>query len=152
MHSLRAKLCHCWYCIRIVPFYFSQKHVSFVRRWEIPRADKNSRKFHGLQLWGSVQAVHQQPAYWGLGGGSIHTAHPSSKMDSLVNNWNLWDLNKTLLGHSLLLLLLLQLYNFVRFCEMLLKSPCKVKKIHLLTTQDDVSFPHLSACANTYIS
>lgn len=32
-----------------------------------------------------------------------------------------------------------QLYNFVRFCEMLLKSPCKVKKIHLLTTQDDTN-------------
>ncbi|KAM3608089.1 uncharacterized protein V6R79_018951 [Siganus canaliculatus] len=31
-----------------------------------------------------------------------------------------------------------QLYNFLRFCEMLLKASCKVKKIHLLTTQDDV--------------
>ncbi|XP_029967472.1 MIT domain-containing protein 1 [Salarias fasciatus] len=30
-----------------------------------------------------------------------------------------------------------QLYNFLRFCEMLLKSPCKVKKIHLLTSQDE---------------
>ncbi|KAI3356378.1 hypothetical protein L3Q82_017604, partial [Scortum barcoo] len=30
-----------------------------------------------------------------------------------------------------------QLYNFLRFCEMLLKSSCKVKKIHLLTTQDE---------------
>ncbi|KAG7467501.1 hypothetical protein MATL_G00154210 [Megalops atlanticus] len=30
-----------------------------------------------------------------------------------------------------------QLYNFLRFCEMLLKAPCKVKKIHLLTSQDD---------------
>ncbi|XP_029386663.1 MIT domain-containing protein 1 isoform X2 [Echeneis naucrates] len=31
-----------------------------------------------------------------------------------------------------------QLYNFVRFCEMLLKAPCKVKMIHLLTSQDEV--------------
>lgn len=31
-----------------------------------------------------------------------------------------------------------QLYNFVRFCEMLLKAPCKVKRIHLLTSQDEV--------------
>ncbi|KAM8749264.1 MIT domain-containing protein 1 [Acanthopagrus latus] len=30
-----------------------------------------------------------------------------------------------------------QLYNFLRFCEMLLKAPCKVKTIHLLTTQDE---------------
>lgn len=30
-----------------------------------------------------------------------------------------------------------QLYNFLRFCEMLLKAPCKVKKINLLTSQDD---------------
>ncbi|XP_073329789.1 MIT domain-containing protein 1 isoform X2 [Pagrus major] len=30
-----------------------------------------------------------------------------------------------------------QLYNFLRFCEMLLKAPCKVKEIHLLTTQDE---------------
>ncbi|XP_060909339.1 MIT domain-containing protein 1 [Labrus mixtus] len=30
-----------------------------------------------------------------------------------------------------------QLYNFVRFCEMLLKASCKVKKIHLLTSQDE---------------
>ncbi|XP_053295330.1 MIT domain-containing protein 1 [Pleuronectes platessa] len=30
-----------------------------------------------------------------------------------------------------------QLYNFVRFCEMLLKAPCKVKRIHLLTSQDE---------------
>lgn len=30
-----------------------------------------------------------------------------------------------------------QLYNFLRFCEMLLKAPCKVKKIHLLTSQDE---------------
>ncbi|MBN3281132.1 MITD1 protein, partial [Polyodon spathula] len=29
-----------------------------------------------------------------------------------------------------------QLYNFLRFCEMLLKSPCEVKTIHLLTSQD----------------
>lgn len=34
----------------------------------------------------------------------------------------------------------LQLYNFLRFCEMLLKASCKVKKIHLLTTQDEVSY------------
>lgn len=30
-----------------------------------------------------------------------------------------------------------QLYNFLRFCEMLLKASCKVKKIHLLTSQDE---------------
>ncbi|XP_019956180.1 MIT domain-containing protein 1 isoform X1 [Paralichthys olivaceus] len=30
-----------------------------------------------------------------------------------------------------------QLYNFVRFCEMLLKAPCKVKRVHLLTSQDE---------------
>lgn len=30
-----------------------------------------------------------------------------------------------------------QLYNFLRFCEMLLKAPCKVNKIHLLTSQDE---------------
>ncbi|XP_054557874.1 MIT domain-containing protein 1 isoform X3 [Talpa occidentalis] len=29
-----------------------------------------------------------------------------------------------------------QLYNFLRFCEMLIKSPCKVKTIHLLTSLD----------------
>ncbi|EHB07173.1 MIT domain-containing protein 1 [Heterocephalus glaber] len=29
-----------------------------------------------------------------------------------------------------------QLYNFLRFCEMLIKKPCKVKKIHLLTSLD----------------
>ncbi|XP_048855359.1 MIT domain-containing protein 1 [Brienomyrus brachyistius] len=30
-----------------------------------------------------------------------------------------------------------QLYNFLRFCEMLQKAPCQVKRIHLLTSQDD---------------
>uniref|UniRef100_A0A8C6UAL6 MIT, microtubule interacting and transport, domain containing 1 n=1 Tax=Neogobius melanostomus TaxID=47308 RepID=A0A8C6UAL6_9GOBI len=30
-----------------------------------------------------------------------------------------------------------QLYNFLRFCEMLLKGLCQVKTIHLLTSQDD---------------
>ncbi|KAM9850834.1 MIT domain-containing protein 1 [Aulostomus maculatus] len=30
-----------------------------------------------------------------------------------------------------------QLYNFLRFCEMLLKATCKVKTIHLLTSQDE---------------
>ncbi|XP_006638988.1 MIT domain-containing protein 1 isoform X1 [Lepisosteus oculatus] len=30
-----------------------------------------------------------------------------------------------------------QLYNFLRFCEMLLKAPCKVKRIHLLTSQEE---------------
>lgn len=30
-----------------------------------------------------------------------------------------------------------QLYNFLRFCEMLLKDPCQVKRIHLLTSQDE---------------
>ncbi|NWH31730.1 MITD1 protein, partial [Chloropsis hardwickii] len=28
------------------------------------------------------------------------------------------------------------LYNFLRFCEMLVKGPCKVKRIHLLTSYD----------------
>lgn len=31
-----------------------------------------------------------------------------------------------------------QLYNFLRFCEMLIKRPCKVKTIHLLTSLDEV--------------
>uniref|UniRef100_A0A8C9A3B8 MIT domain-containing protein 1 n=1 Tax=Prolemur simus TaxID=1328070 RepID=A0A8C9A3B8_PROSS len=31
-----------------------------------------------------------------------------------------------------------QLYNFLRFCEMLIKRPCKVKTIHLLTCLDKV--------------
>ncbi|XP_048389397.1 MIT domain-containing protein 1 isoform X1 [Stegostoma tigrinum] len=30
-----------------------------------------------------------------------------------------------------------QLYNFLRFCELLLKGPCKVKTIHLLTSLDN---------------
>ncbi|XP_054643094.1 MIT domain-containing protein 1 isoform X3 [Dunckerocampus dactyliophorus] len=30
-----------------------------------------------------------------------------------------------------------QLYNILRFCEMLLKAPCKVKTIHLLTSSDE---------------
>nr|XP_020661272.1 MIT domain-containing protein 1 isoform X1 [Pogona vitticeps] len=30
-----------------------------------------------------------------------------------------------------------QLYNFLRFCEMLVKGPCKVKTIHLLTSHDE---------------
>ncbi|XP_063809432.1 MIT domain-containing protein 1 isoform X4 [Pseudophryne corroboree] len=30
-----------------------------------------------------------------------------------------------------------QLYNFLRFCEMLIRSPSKVKKINLLTSRDD---------------
>uniref|UniRef100_A0A8D0H020 MIT domain-containing protein 1 n=1 Tax=Sphenodon punctatus TaxID=8508 RepID=A0A8D0H020_SPHPU len=30
-----------------------------------------------------------------------------------------------------------QLYNFLRFCEMLLKGPCKVKTVHLLTSHDE---------------
>ncbi|KAI1241708.1 hypothetical protein IHE44_0005196 [Lamprotornis superbus] len=30
-----------------------------------------------------------------------------------------------------------QLYNFLRFCEMLIKGPCKVKTIHLLTSYDE---------------
>ncbi|KAM7407181.1 hypothetical protein PAMA_003083 [Pampus argenteus] len=33
-----------------------------------------------------------------------------------------------------------QLYNFLRFCEMLLKASCKVKRIHLLTSQDEVGY------------
>ncbi|XP_023474350.1 MIT domain-containing protein 1 isoform X2 [Equus przewalskii] len=32
-----------------------------------------------------------------------------------------------------------QLYNFLRFCEMLIKKPCKVKTIHLLTSLDEGS-------------
>ncbi|NWH47519.1 MITD1 protein, partial [Fregata magnificens] len=31
------------------------------------------------------------------------------------------------------------LYNFLRFCEMLVKGPCKVKTIHLLTSFDEGS-------------
>ncbi|KAM7055162.1 MIT domain-containing protein 1 isoform 2-T3 [Molossus nigricans] len=30
-----------------------------------------------------------------------------------------------------------QLYNLLRFCEMLIKRPCKVKTIHLLTSLDE---------------
>ncbi|XP_031296973.1 MIT domain-containing protein 1 isoform X1 [Camelus dromedarius] len=30
-----------------------------------------------------------------------------------------------------------QLYNFLRFCEMLVKGPCKVKTIHLLTSLEE---------------
>ncbi|KAM5252660.1 MIT domain-containing protein 1 isoform 2-T2 [Hipposideros larvatus] len=30
-----------------------------------------------------------------------------------------------------------QLYNFLRFCELLIKRPCKVKTIHLLTSLDE---------------
>ncbi|KAM8857356.1 MIT domain-containing protein 1 [Synchiropus picturatus] len=30
-----------------------------------------------------------------------------------------------------------QLYNFLRFCEMLLKASCQVKTVHLLTSQDE---------------
>lgn len=30
-----------------------------------------------------------------------------------------------------------QLYNFLRFCEMLVKGPCKVRTIHLLTSYDE---------------
>ncbi|XP_013378270.1 PREDICTED: MIT domain-containing protein 1 isoform X3 [Chinchilla lanigera] len=30
-----------------------------------------------------------------------------------------------------------QLYNFLRFCEMLIKKPCKVKTVHLLTSLDE---------------
>lgn len=32
-----------------------------------------------------------------------------------------------------------QLYNFLRFTEMLVKAKCNVKKINLLTSQDEVS-------------
>uniref|UniRef100_A0A3P9M4Q5 MIT, microtubule interacting and transport, domain containing 1 n=1 Tax=Oryzias latipes TaxID=8090 RepID=A0A3P9M4Q5_ORYLA len=38
-----------------------------------------------------------------------------------------------------------QLYNFLRFCEMLLKAPCKVKQIHLLTSQDEANSSHQSS-------
>lgn len=49
------------------------------------------------------------------------------------------------------LLSLLQLYNFLRFCEMLLKASCKVQSIHLLTSQDEVGFfnQHISLCSRT---
>lgn len=81
-HLLHIKLYE-WYFIDEIILWLFNKFiwciVAPVLRWEIPRADQNSRKFHGVQLRGSVQAVHQQPADWGLGGGSIHTAHPSSK-------------------------------------------------------------------------
>lgn len=40
-----------------------------------------------------------------------------------------------------------QLYNFLRFCEMLLKGLCKVKRIHLLTSQDDADGQQTSALA-----
>ncbi|XP_051938286.1 MIT domain-containing protein 1 [Hippocampus zosterae] len=41
-----------------------------------------------------------------------------------------------------------QLYNFLRFCEMLLKASCKVKTIHLLTSPDNVDVgPQASAMA-----
>ncbi|XP_063999633.1 MIT domain-containing protein 1 isoform X1 [Pogoniulus pusillus] len=30
-----------------------------------------------------------------------------------------------------------QVYNFLRFCEMIVKGPCKVKTIHLLTSYDE---------------
>lgn len=30
-----------------------------------------------------------------------------------------------------------QLYNFLRFCEMLIKKPCKIRTIHLLTSVDE---------------
>uniref|UniRef100_A0A8C6UHK1 MIT, microtubule interacting and transport, domain containing 1 n=1 Tax=Neogobius melanostomus TaxID=47308 RepID=A0A8C6UHK1_9GOBI len=40
-----------------------------------------------------------------------------------------------------------QLYNFLRFCEMLLKGLCQVKTIHLLTSQDDVDGQQTSALA-----
>nr|XP_006137482.2 MIT domain-containing protein 1 [Pelodiscus sinensis] len=30
-----------------------------------------------------------------------------------------------------------QLYNFLRFCEMIVKGPCKVRTIHLRTSYDD---------------
>lgn len=42
------------------------------------------------------------------------------------------------------MLCVLQLYNFLRFCEMLLKAKCNVKKINLLTSQDEVSFAWLA--------
>ncbi|XP_044289605.1 MIT domain-containing protein 1 isoform X1 [Varanus komodoensis] len=32
-----------------------------------------------------------------------------------------------------------QLYNFLRFCEMLVKGPCKVKRIHLVTSHEEGS-------------
>ncbi|XP_072300847.1 MIT domain-containing protein 1 isoform X3 [Eucyclogobius newberryi] len=40
-----------------------------------------------------------------------------------------------------------QLYNFLRFCEMLLKGLNKVKRIHLLTSQDEADNQQTSALA-----
>lgn len=40
-----------------------------------------------------------------------------------------------------------QLYNFLRFCEMLLKGLCTVKRIHLLTSQDEADGQQSSALA-----
>lgn len=40
-----------------------------------------------------------------------------------------------------------QLYNFLRFCEMLLKGLCNVKRIHLLTSQDEADGQQTSALA-----
>ncbi|XP_006166656.1 MIT domain-containing protein 1 [Tupaia chinensis] len=37
-----------------------------------------------------------------------------------------------------------QLYNFLRFCEMLIKKPCKVKTIHLLTSLEGRALPQSS--------
>ncbi|XP_053520534.1 MIT domain-containing protein 1 isoform X1 [Artibeus jamaicensis] len=39
-----------------------------------------------------------------------------------------------------------QLYNFLRFCEMLIKGPCKVKTIHLLTSLDEGSGKQQQIC------
>ncbi|XP_075923517.1 MIT domain-containing protein 1 isoform X1 [Petromyzon marinus] len=38
---------------------------------------------------------------------------------------------------SRLVYLVLKLYNLLRFCEMLIQGPCKVKKVNLLTSQDE---------------
>ncbi|KAJ8350319.1 hypothetical protein SKAU_G00254490 [Synaphobranchus kaupii] len=40
-----------------------------------------------------------------------------------------------------------QLYNFLRFSEMLLKAPCKVRTIHLLTSQDEGESSAQQNCA-----
>uniref|UniRef100_A0A673XGV0 MIT, microtubule interacting and transport, domain containing 1 n=1 Tax=Salmo trutta TaxID=8032 RepID=A0A673XGV0_SALTR len=40
-----------------------------------------------------------------------------------------------------------KLYNFLRFCEMLLKASCQVKRIHLLTSQEEGDYSSQQASA-----
>lgn len=109
--------------------------VSFPLRWEVPRADQNSGGRHWPQLWVSFQTLHQQSTYGSLGARPIHTTHAPGNICVSISVWRptffyIWT--------NLSPFFLLQLYNFLRFCEMLLKASCKVKKIHLLTSQDEV--------------